>query len=101
LAVAGLTRTLALELGRHGVRVNAIAPGATLTNFSARNFTGEDGSVDEARKAAWIGAMSERSPLKMIGTPEDQAFLVLYLVSDAARFVTGQLIRANGGWSMA
>jgi 3-oxoacyl-[acyl-carrier protein] reductase len=80
--------------------VNAIAPGATLTNFSSRYFTAEDGSVDEARKSAWIDAMSERSPLKMIGTPEDQALLVLYLVSDAARFVTGQLIRANGGWSM-
>jgi 3-oxoacyl-[acyl-carrier protein] reductase len=100
LAVAGLTRTLALELGRHGVRVNAIAPGATLTNFSARYFTADDGSVDEARKAAWLDTMAERSPLRMVGAPEDQALLVLYLVSDAARFVTGQLVRANGGWSM-
>ncbi|MFC0527709.1 SDR family NAD(P)-dependent oxidoreductase [Phytohabitans kaempferiae] len=100
LAVAGLTRTLALELGPKGVRVNAIAPGATLTNFSARNFTGPDGRVDEERKAAWLAGMAARSPLNLVGSPEDQGLLVLYLVSDAARFVTGQLVRANGGWSM-
>lgn len=100
LAVSGLTRTLALELGPRGVRVNAIAPGATLTGFSARNFTGPDGEVDEERKAAWIDGMAARSPLHMVGTPEDQALLVRYLVSDAARFVTGQVVRANGGWSM-
>jgi 3-oxoacyl-[acyl-carrier protein] reductase len=41
------------------------------------------------------------SPLMITGTPEDQAWLSLYLVSDASRFVTGQVIRANGGWSMA
>jgi 3-oxoacyl-[acyl-carrier protein] reductase len=99
-AVAGLTRILALEFGRHGIRVNAIAPGATMTNFSRRNFTNPDGSVDEERKDAWIGSMATRSPLGMVGTAEDQALLVLYLASDAARFVTGQLIRANGGWSM-
>jgi 3-oxoacyl-[acyl-carrier protein] reductase len=100
LAVAGLTRTLALELGPHGVRVNAIAPGATLTNFSARNFTAADGTVDTDRRDAWIAGMAGRSPLNMVGDPEDQALLVLYLVSDAARFVTGQVVRANGGWSM-
>lgn len=100
LSVVGLTRTLALELGPAGVRVNAIAPGATLTNFSARYFTGPDGVVDEERKSAWLAEMAALSPLGLVGDPQDQALLVLYLVSDAARFVTGQLIRANGGWSM-
>jgi 3-oxoacyl-[acyl-carrier protein] reductase len=100
IAVVGLTRTMALELGPHGIRVNAIAPGATLTNFSTRHFTGADGAVDEARKAAWVDAMADLSPLKMIGAADDQALLVLYLASDAARFVTGQVMRANGGWSM-
>ena len=100
LAVAGLTRVLANELGPSGVRVNAIAPGATLTNFSTRNFTNPDGSVDEARKRQWVEQVASRSPLNMVGDPVDQGLLVLYLVSDASRFVTGQLVRANGGWSM-
>jgi 3-oxoacyl-[acyl-carrier protein] reductase len=99
--VVALTRVLALELARHRIRVNALAPGATLTNFSRRYFTNPDGAIDEERKAAWMGSMSELSPLKMMGTPDDQAWLTLYLVSDASRFVTGQVIRANGGWAMA
>lgn len=100
VAVVCLTRTLALELGPAGVRVNAIAPGATLTGFSTRHFTGPDGAVDEERRRQWLADMAARSPLGLVGTPEDQALLVLYLVSDAARFVTGQTVRANGGWSM-
>jgi 3-oxoacyl-[acyl-carrier protein] reductase len=44
--------------------------------------------------------MAGRSPLGMVGSALDHALLVLYLVSDAARFVTGQVVRANGGWSM-
>jgi 3-oxoacyl-[acyl-carrier protein] reductase len=100
LAVVGLTRTLALELGPAGIRVNAIAPGATLTNFSARHFSRDDGSIDEDRKREWLADMAGRCPLGMVGSPLDQALLVLYLVSDAGRFVTGQVVRANGGWSM-
>lgn len=100
LAAVGLTRTLALELGPKGIRVNAIAPGATLTNFSTRYFTNPDGSIDEERRQQWLATMAAKSPLNIVGAAEDQALLVLYLVSDASRFVTGQLIRANGGWSM-
>jgi 3-oxoacyl-[acyl-carrier protein] reductase len=100
-AVTALTRVLALELGPAGIRVNAIAPGVTLTNFSTRYFTGPDGTVDEQRKQEWLARGAARSPLGIVGTPEDQALLVLYLVSDASRFVTGQLLRANGGWTMA
>jgi 3-oxoacyl-[acyl-carrier protein] reductase len=99
-AVTAVTRVLALELGPAGIRVNAIAPGVTLTNFSTRHFTGPDGAEDTERKRQWLAAGAARSPLGLVGTPEDQALLVLYLVSDASRFVTGQLIRANGGWTM-
>jgi 3-oxoacyl-[acyl-carrier protein] reductase len=95
-----LTRIMALELGGEGIRVNGIAPGATLTNFSRRYFTREDGTVDEDRRDAWLTQMAGLSPLQMTGTPQDQAWLALYLVAPAARFVTGQIIRANGGWSM-
>ena len=45
--------------------------------------------------------MAAKSPLNRVGDPQDQALQVLYLVSDAGRFVTGQLVRVNGGWSMA
>jgi 3-oxoacyl-[acyl-carrier protein] reductase len=100
LAVVGVTRTLALELGPKGIRVNAIAPGATLTNFSTRHFSRDDGSIDEERKREWLAEMAGISPLGMVGSALDQALLVLYLASDAARFVTGQVVRANGGWSM-
>jgi 3-oxoacyl-[acyl-carrier protein] reductase len=100
LAVAGLTRVLASELGPKGIRVNAIAPGTTITNFTSRYFSNEDGTIDEARREEWIATMEQLVPLRMVGSAEDQALLTLYLVSDAARFVTGQTIRANGGWSM-
>jgi 3-oxoacyl-[acyl-carrier protein] reductase len=100
VGVVTLTKTLALELGPKGVRVNAIGPGVTVTNFSLRHFSDPDGTVNEERRAAWIETMSNMAPLRMVGTADDQALLVLYLVSDASRFVTGQFIRANGGWSM-
>jgi 3-oxoacyl-[acyl-carrier protein] reductase len=100
-AVVAMTRVLAHELGAKGVRVNAIAPGVTMTNFVSRHFTDEQGSVDPQKRDDFIKRMSQVSPLGVVGFAEDQAWLVLYLASDAARFVTGQVIRANGGWSMA
>jgi 3-oxoacyl-[acyl-carrier protein] reductase len=95
-----MTRMLALELGPSGIRVNAIAPGATVTNFSRRYYLDDEGNVDERRRDEWMAQMARLGPLPMMGAPEDQANLVLYLVSDASRFVTGQVVRANGGWSM-
>ncbi len=99
--VASLTQTLALEVGALGVRVNAIAPGATLTAFTQRHLRGPDGSTDPARLKAFVSAMRARSPLGLVGEAIDQAWLVLYLASDAARFCTGQIWRANGGQALA
>jgi 3-oxoacyl-[acyl-carrier protein] reductase len=96
-AVASLTQTLALEAGPQGVRVNAIAPGATLTAFTKRHLEGPDGETDPARLEAFLDAMRQRSPLGRVGDALDQAWLVLYLASDASRFSTGQIWRANGG----
>jgi 3-oxoacyl-[acyl-carrier protein] reductase len=99
--VASLTQTLALEAGPLGVRVNALAPGATLTAFTRRHLRGPDGTIDAARLDAFVGAMQARSPLGRVGEAIDQAWLALYLASDASRFCTGQIWRANGGQALA
>lgn len=99
--VASLTQTLALEAGPLGVRVNALAPGATLTAFTRRHLRGPDGAVDAARLEAFLTAMRARSPLGRVGEAIDQAWLALYLASDASRFCTGQIWRANGGQALA
>lgn len=95
-----LTKTLALELGPRGVRVNAIAPGFVITGMTARHCRRPDGSVDSERLEATAAPMRRASPLGVVGDPKDIAFSVLYLASDAARFVTGQTLRPNGGVTM-
>lgn len=99
--VASLTQTLALEAGPLGVRVNALAPGATLTAFTNRHLLGPDGEVAPARLEQFVSAMRARSPLGRVGEALDQAWLALYLASDASRFCTGQIWRANGGQALA
>ena len=99
-AVAQLTRTLAVEVARYGVRVNAIAPGFIVTNMTARHYTDADGSVDEAKEEAMLSIMRKRTPLGILGEPDDIAYAVLYLASDASKYVTGQVLRPNGGVSM-
>jgi 3-oxoacyl-[acyl-carrier protein] reductase len=100
-AVAMLTMTLATEAGPHGIRVNAIAPGATITRFTARHLYKPDGSVDQAQYDVFVEQMKKLSPLGLVGDAADQANLILYLVSDAGRFCTGQIWRANGGQTFA
>jgi 3-oxoacyl-[acyl-carrier protein] reductase len=100
-AVAMLTMTLAQEVGRHGVRVNTIAPGFTITAFTSRHLYEDDGTLNQERYDAFVEQMKKLSPLRLVGEPEDQAYLILYLVSDASRFCTGQIWRVNGGQAMA
>jgi 3-oxoacyl-[acyl-carrier protein] reductase len=89
-----------VEEGGHGIRVNAIAPGFIDTPMTQRHFRQADGSVDEEAKAALHDMRARQVPLKMTGEPSDIAYAVLYLASDAARFVTGQTLRPNGGIAM-
>ncbi|MGZ9933766.1 SDR family NAD(P)-dependent oxidoreductase [Streptomyces sp. NC-S4] len=91
-AVVQLTKTLATESGPHGIRVNAVAPGWIRTPM-----TGRHGSEAQERTEA---AMVRMSPLRRVGEPEDIARAVLYLASDASSFMTGQILRPNGGVSM-
>ncbi|WP_172386138.1 SDR family NAD(P)-dependent oxidoreductase [Streptomyces sp. MNP-20] len=91
-AVVQLTKTLATEVGPHGIRVNAVAPGWIRTPMTDRH--------DAAARARTEGLMARRSPLGRVGEPEDVAHAVLYLASDAAAFTTGQILRPNGGVAM-
>lgn len=98
--VVQMTKSLAIEIGKKGVRVNAVAPGFVLTGMTGRYFVRPDGTVDEAMQEAVIAPMRKFTPLRSIGEPEDIAAAVLYLASDASRFMTGQVIRPNGGVAM-
>jgi NAD(P)-dependent dehydrogenase (short-subunit alcohol dehydrogenase family) len=86
-AVEGLTKAAALEGAAFGVRVNAVAPGPVETELLNR-FTG---SAD--RKAGLIAGV----PMKRVGKPEEIAQAIVFLASDKALFVTGQILDVNGG----
>ncbi len=79
------TKVSAVELGPHGIRVNCVAPGAILNERTAEE------QLDYA--STW----TRITPLRRVGTPEDISGPVLFLASDAARFVTGQTIWVDGG----
>src|SRR6267378_115597 len=86
-AVEGMTKSAALEAARFGVRVNAVAPGPTDTGMLDR-FTGTP-----ERKAA----LATRVPLGRVAEPEEIARAIVFLASDKASFVTGQVLTADGG----
>jgi 3-oxoacyl-[acyl-carrier protein] reductase len=98
--VAQLTKSMAVEVGEHGVRVNTVAPGFVPTNMTARYYTNPDGTENEAAKAATLAPMARYAPMRRVGVTADVAYCVLYLASDASTFVTGQLVSPNGGVAM-
>ena len=99
-ALAQLTKTLATEVGPLGIRVNGVAPGFINTAMTSRHYLRGDGSVDEEARHAAVEPRRLQSPLGLVGEPNDIAYTVLYLAGDAARFVTGQVLRTNGGVAM-
>ncbi len=82
----GLTKALAKEVGLSGIRVNAVSPGVVLTDMM-NSFSENDKE-----------ALKDETPLNTLGTPENIADAVSFLVSDKARFLTGQVISVNGGF---
>ncbi len=100
-AVNMLTQTAALEFGPHGIRVNAIAPGWVETPLVRTGFRNTTGEHDEALRGATVEGVTRSSPLGLTGTGRDMGLAALYLVSDASRFMTGQVIWPNGGVYMA
>nr|MBO6294877.1 3-oxoacyl-ACP reductase FabG [Schwartzia sp. (in: firmicutes)] len=86
--VIGFTKTIARELASRGVTVNAVAPGFIDTDMTSV-------LSDKAKEAALTGI-----PLGRMGTPEDVAAAVLFLASDQASYVTGQVLHVDGGMVM-
>jgi 3-oxoacyl-[acyl-carrier protein] reductase len=86
--ILGFTRAVALEVVRRGIRVNAIAPGFIDTPMTA--------PIGAARPL-----LLAQTPMARFGEPDDIAWAAVYLASDEAKFVTGQVLSPNGGWHMS
>lgn len=86
-AVISMTKTLAVELGGSGIRVNAIAPGLVDTHFAGALMANE----------GLVKMMREKAPVRRIGKPDDIAGVALFLASDASNYVTGQTYVVDGG----
>jgi 3-oxoacyl-[acyl-carrier protein] reductase len=85
-AIIGMTKALAKEVGPSNINVNCIAPGIVMTDMVS------DYSMEE------FEAITDQIPLGRIGSTEDVANLALFLASDEANYITGQVISPNGGW---
>lgn len=90
-AMDHLTRCSALEMAPHGVRVNAVNPGVTITNLHRR------GGMDETQYNAFLSRAKETHPLGRPGNPDEVAALILFLASENAGFMTGETIPIDGG----
>lgn len=90
MALVGLTRSWAREFGKHGITVNAVAPGAFPT----------DAEKIHPDLPAYEKRIYEHQALQRRGAPADIANILMFLASDAASFITGQTIHVDGGWVM-
>jgi len=90
-AIEALAKTLAVQIAPSGATVNCVAPG-----YTRKDATGHSALSDDAWKAA-----AARSPMGRIGTPDDAAGLIAFLLSDEAGFITGQTIHVDGGLTLA
>ncbi len=87
-AVIGFTKALAKEVGFSGIRVNCVSPGVI------------DTDMNRMHGAETMAELADETPLARIGTPEEVAQAIAFLASDAAGFITGQVLPVNGGFSI-
>jgi NAD(P)-dependent dehydrogenase (short-subunit alcohol dehydrogenase family) len=85
----GVIRTLAVEWAPSGTRVNGVAPGYFRTELTAS-------LLDDPERAAWVHS---RIPMGRLGTADDLSGAVIFLLSDAAAYLTGQMVTVDGGWT--
>jgi len=90
-AIDGMTRAMAVELSPKGIRVNAIAPGFITTPMTAKAFSDDPARLNKALA---------RTPMARLGEPADIGDAALFLVSDAAKFITGVILPVDGGNSI-
>jgi 3-oxoacyl-[acyl-carrier protein] reductase len=92
--VVHLTRTLAIELGEHGILVNCVAPGSTLTEGTKQLFYSENAAEKDRAKR-----VLSHIPLGRAGTVEEMAHAVLFFAAPESGYITGQTLSVDGGWS--
>ena len=104
--ILALTKVLAMEYGRHGIRINAMAPGGTeiADRVTPRQFikpglTVEEPDDEAAYRREMAGDIRNQQALRRHGLPEEQAAAIAFLASDDASFITGQVINCSGGQS--
>jgi len=89
-AIAQITRVLAIEGGRRGIRANSVLPGVIDTDIM-------EGVVDNGREM--LAGFGDAHPIGRIGKPEEVAEVIAFLASDASSFMTGALVAVDGGWT--
>jgi 3-oxoacyl-[acyl-carrier protein] reductase len=92
--VIHLTRTMAIELGEHGILVNCVAPGSTLTEGTKQLFYSENAAEKDRAKR-----VLSHIPLGRAGTVEEMAHAVLFFAAPESGYITGQTLSVDGGWS--
>jgi 2-hydroxycyclohexanecarboxyl-CoA dehydrogenase len=101
--IIALSKSLAREVGRHGIRLNVVCPGLTVP--ASDEEVGRLSMWTQEANRAWTtpdmkARIAKAYPLRRVGAPEDVAPAVVFLASDAARFITGQALSVSGGYTM-